>query len=112
MFLNPISSLSSRSHISEHSRVAKAAQDFEAQLLSSLLAPLEKSFSAVPGESSAPAGNEDYAYMGIQALASALSATGGIGIARLVLSQLKRTEVSDATPASVSRISAGESGPI
>ena len=70
MLLNPISSLTSRSQGSEHSRVAKATQDFEALLLTSLLAPLEKSFSAVPGESSAPAGSEDYGYMGVQALAS------------------------------------------
>ena len=110
MLLNPISSLTSRSQGSEHSRVAKATQDFEALLLTSLLAPLEKSFSAVSGESSAPAGSEDYGYMGVQALASALAGTGGIGIARLVLRQLKSTEVAEGSSANPSRISAGTSG--
>jgi len=112
MLLNPISSLTSRSQGSEHSRVAKATQDSEALLLTSLLAPLEKSFSAVPGESSAPAGSEDYGYMGVQALASALAGTGGLGIARLVLRQLKSTEVPEGSSANPGRIPTGISGHI
>jgi Rod binding domain-containing protein len=112
MLLNPVSTLNSRGQGSEHSRVAKAAQDFEALLLTSLLAPLEKSFSAVPGESSSPAGSEDYGYMGVQALASALAGTGGIGIARLVLRQLKSTEVSQGGSANPGRIPTGTSGHI
>ena len=110
MLLNPISTLSSRSHGSEHSRIAKATQDFEALLLTSLLTPLAKSFSAVPGESSAPAGSEDYGYMGVQALASALAYRGGLGIARLVLGQLKSTEVPEGSSAKPGRIPGGTSG--
>jgi Rod binding domain-containing protein len=76
---------------SPRERMVKAAQEFEAQLLSTLLAPLEQSFSAVPG---AEAGADDYRAMGIQALAGALSGSGGIGIADLLVRQLVRTEVS------------------
>jgi Rod binding domain-containing protein len=75
------------------SRIIKAAQEFEAQLLTTLLEPLEKSFSSVGGKDST-AGDDDYGYMGIQALASALSNSGGIGIADRVARQLARTEVS------------------
>lgn len=79
------------------SRTVKAAQEFEAQLLSTLLRPLEKSFSAVPGEDSG-ANSDGYADMGIQALATALSASGGIGIAKMVARQLMSTEVSGGAP--------------
>ena len=83
--------------IRHHERVQKAAREFEAQLLSSLLAPLEKSFSAVPGEDPS-AGSDNYSYLGVQALSSALSSSGGIGIADLVVRQLVRTEVRSAVP--------------
>ena len=72
-------------------RVYKAAQDFEALLLASLLSPLEKSFSSLSGQDSS---GDDYHYMGVQALAGALSKSGGIGVADLLARQLLRTEVS------------------
>lgn len=75
---------------SQPQRIVKAAQEFEAQLLATLLAPLEQSFSAVPG---AEAGADDYRSMAVQALAGALSGSGGIGIADLLVRQLVRTEV-------------------
>lgn len=72
-------------------KVEKAAQDFEAVLLGSLLEAVEKTFSGF-GEDSSP-GSGDYSYMGVQALASGMSARGGIGIARMILEQLGRTKV-------------------
>lgn len=75
----------------QQSRVYKAAQDFEALLLASLLSPLEKSFSSLSGQDSS---GDEYHYMGVQALAGALSQSGGIGVAALVARQLLRTEVS------------------
>lgn len=77
--------------IDQQARVYKAAQDFEALLLASLLSPLEKSFSSVSGPDSS---GDDYHYMGVQALAGALSKSGGIGVADLLVRQLLRTEVS------------------
>ncbi len=72
---------------SSPNQIRKAAQEFEAQLLATLLAPLTQSLSNVPGEP-ASAGSEQYGFLGAQALASALSSAGGIGIADLLVRRL------------------------
>jgi len=64
-------------------RSSKAAQEFEAQLIASLLDSLEKTFAEIPGDNSIP-GTEDYNYLGTQALATALAAKGGLGIAKMI----------------------------
>lgn len=69
----------------------KAARDFEAILLSSLMDALQKTFSG-GAEDSSP-GASDYRLMGTQALASAIAERGGIGIARLILSHLQTPKV-------------------
>jgi hypothetical protein len=61
----------------------KAARDFEAQLIGTVLQSLEKTFAALPGESEIP-GQDDYNYLGSEALASGLAAHGGFGIARMI----------------------------
>jgi hypothetical protein len=66
---------------------AKAAREFEAQLIGTVLASLEKTFATVPGEK-AIAGEDDYNYLGSQALASAIAAGGGFGIAKLIAPHL------------------------
>ena len=73
------------------SRGTKAAQEFEAHLLASLLDSLEKTFSTVPGQSTVP-GADDYNYLGSQALASALAASGGFGIAAMIAPHLGEHE--------------------
>jgi Rod binding domain-containing protein len=73
------------------SRGAKAAREFEAQLIGSLLASMEKTFSALPGEDNLP-GGDNYSYLGTQALASAVAASGGFGIARLIARHLGEHE--------------------
>jgi len=65
----------------------KAARDFEAILLASLLDSLQKTFSG--GADDATPGASDYRLMGTQALASAIAERGGIGIARLIQSHLQ-----------------------
>jgi Rod binding domain-containing protein len=65
----------------------KAAREFEAQLIGTVLESLEKTFAALPGQD-AIAGEDDYNYLGTQALATALAAGGGFGIARLISSHL------------------------
>ena len=72
-------------------RGTKAAQEFEAHLLASLLDSLEKTFSTVPGQSAVP-GADDYNYLGTQALASALAASGGFGIAAMIAPHLGEHE--------------------
>jgi Rod binding domain-containing protein len=72
-------------------RGAKAAQDFEAQLLGSLLESMEKTFATLPGQSDMP-GADDYNYLGSQALAQALAARGGFGIAAMITRHLPGKE--------------------
>ena len=68
-------------------RGAKAAHEFEAQLIGSLLESLEKTFAAVPGEDSMP-GADDYNYLGTSALSQALAERGGFGIAQMICRHL------------------------
>jgi Rod binding domain-containing protein len=64
-------------------RGAKAAREFEAQLIGSLLESMEKTFAALPGQSDVT-GADDYSYLGTHALAEALAARGGFGIANMI----------------------------
>lgn len=63
-------------------RGTKAALEFEANLIASLLASMEKTFATVPGADLA--GADDYNYLGTQALATGVAARGGFGIAHLI----------------------------
>jgi Rod binding domain-containing protein len=83
------------------SRGAKAARDFEAQLIGNLLESMEKTFAALPGQGSV-AGEDDYNYMGTHALASAMAAGGGFGIARMILHNFERTKGAGGTVENVS----------
>jgi Rod binding domain-containing protein len=64
-------------------RGAKAAGEFEAHLIGSLLESMEKTFATLPGEDAMP-GADNYNYLGTQALAEALTAKGGFGIATMI----------------------------
>lgn len=68
-------------------RGRKAAREFEAQLIGSLLASFEKTFAALPGQD-AMAEDDNYNYLGTQALARAMAEGGGFGIAELITSHL------------------------
>jgi len=72
-------------------RGAKAAREFEAQLIGSLLESLEKTFAALPGENPMP-GADDYNYVGTQSLSEALAAKGGFGIAAMISRHLPAHE--------------------
>jgi Rod binding domain-containing protein len=72
-------------------RVARAAHQFEAVLLNSLLGSLEHSFSALPGKKSDSAA-DDYHSMGMQALSATLAASGGVGIASMIIRNLMRAK--------------------
>jgi len=69
----------------------KAAREFEAQLIGTVLESLEKTFAALPGQD-AMAGQDDYNSMGTQALASALAAGGGFGIAELITEHMEASQ--------------------
>ena len=76
-------------------KAENAAREFEAVLLTSLLDSLQKSFANTSGDDAS--GSDNYAAMGTQALASAMSARGGIGIARMILHQWQQTKVPEAS---------------
>jgi Rod binding domain-containing protein len=69
----------------------KAAREFEAQLIGSVLESLEKTFATLPGQD-AMAGEDDYNYLGTQALASAIAAGGGFGIAKMITAHLEASQ--------------------
>lgn len=72
-------------------RGAKAARDFEARLIGSLLESLEKTFGGLPGENSMP-GADNYNYLGSQALAEGIADRGGFGIAAMIARYLAEHE--------------------
>jgi Rod binding domain-containing protein len=86
----------------------KAAREFEAQLIGTVLQSLEKTFAAVPGQD-AMAGEDDYNYLGTQALASAIAAGGGFGIARMISEHFGSTKVTpeQPSPAALRPVSGG-----
>ncbi len=72
-------------------RGAKAAREFESNLIGSLLESMEKTFATLPGESTS-AGADDYNYLGTQALAQGLAERGGFGIAAMITRHLPQHE--------------------
>jgi len=74
--------------IARADKASRAAHQFEGVLLNTLLSSLEHSFSSLPGKT-AEVGSDNYHYLGMQALASSLSARGGLGIADLILRNLR-----------------------
>jgi len=69
-------------------KLVKAAHEFESILLQSLMEKMNKSFLGT-AESQDPA-HDTVSSLGTQAIATALSARGGIGIASMILRQLQR----------------------
>jgi Rod binding domain-containing protein len=68
-------------------KLQKAAREFEAQLLAELLRHMQFNAGVLPGSDSSGA-NEQYHNMATQAVAEAMAAGGGIGIAKSISSQL------------------------
>ncbi len=66
---------------------AKAAREFEGQLIGALLESIEKTFAGLPGQD-AIAGEDNYNYLGTHALATAIAEAGGFGIAKLITAHL------------------------
>jgi Rod binding domain-containing protein len=71
----------------------KAARDFEAMLLTPVLDSLQKTFAG-NSENANITGESDYRQMATAALAQAIAARGGIGIAQLILRHFEPPKVS------------------
>lgn len=85
----------------DHAKIEKAAHDFETVLMSHWLEQAEKSFATVPGsdpddDQNADPGHEQFQGLGMQALAGALTKSGGIGIAKMIVQQMERAGASTA----------------
>lgn len=91
--MNPMAAVASGTALSAGAapshKLVKAAQDFEAILLSSWLEKLQKSFAGTD-DGSDPA-HDTLASLGTQAIAAALAARGGIGVAKLILQHFAKT---------------------
>ena len=72
---------------SSSAKLQKAAREFEAQLLAELLRHMQFNTGVLPGSDSSGA-DEQYQNMATQAVAEAMAAGGGIGIAKSIISQL------------------------
>jgi Rod binding domain-containing protein len=72
-------------------RGAKAAREFEASLIGSLLESMEKTFAALPGNDTLT-GADDYNYLGTRALAQGIAERGGFGIAAMISRYLSAHE--------------------
>jgi Rod binding domain-containing protein len=78
-------------------RIAHAAKEFESVLLGQWLQSAEKSFGSVPGGSDEEdSGGEQMQSFAMQQLATAITASGGIGIARLVSQALAKADATSA----------------
>jgi Rod binding domain-containing protein len=79
-----------RSSIANQDEIRKAAQSFEAVLLTSLFQQMQESVSAMisPDQDSA---QNSFLGLGAQELATGIAASGGIGIAKMIVPFLARS---------------------
>lgn len=73
-------------------KIQKSGHDFESILLNNWLQGAYSSFGTVPGgdDEDADGGKEQYQGIGVQALSSAMTASGGIGISKMITDQLSK----------------------
>lgn len=80
----------------QNAKLEKAGKDFEAILLGSWLQQAEQSFATVPGgdgQDDSDSGKDQFQGIAMQALASSLTAAGGIGIAKLITRHLQSASI-------------------
>ncbi len=82
-----------RAAAQEVAKVAKAGKDFESILLGTWLQQAEQSFAKVPGgdgdDDDDDSGKDQFQGIAMQALAGSLTASGGIGIAKMITAHLR-----------------------
>lgn len=77
--------------IAPEPRLVRAAHEFEAQMMKELLAPMTARDSLVGDSDSEEAGSGTLGEFASEALAGALSARGGFGMADRIVGQLSRS---------------------
>ena len=79
----------------ENAKIEKSAKDFESILLGSWLQQAEQSFGSLPGgddDDDADSGKEQFQGIAMQSLGTSMTASGGIGIAKMIAKQLHKAE--------------------
>jgi Rod binding domain-containing protein len=79
----------------DNAKLEKSAKDFESILLGTWLQQAEQSFGSLPGgddEEDEDPGKEQFQGIAMQSLGSAMTAAGGIGIAKMIAKQLQKAE--------------------
>jgi Rod binding domain-containing protein len=77
----------------ENGKIEKSAKDFESILLGSWLQQAEQSFASLPGgddDGDADAGKEQFQGIAMRSLGDAMTAAGGIGIAKMIAKNLHK----------------------
>ncbi len=70
---------------SDDTKIEKGAREFEAILVGSWLQQAEQSFATVPGaDEDQDAGGQQMMSLGVQQLATAMAANGGLGIGKMI----------------------------
>jgi Rod binding domain-containing protein len=86
----------------DHTKIEKAAREFESILLGEWLQQAEKSFATVPGsdpDKDADAGHDQFQSIGCEYLATALTKNGGIGLAAMISKHLEAVASQNPQPA-------------
>ena len=75
----------------QHAKIGRAGKDFESILLGNWLQSAEESFAKVPGGDGEDddSGSGQFQGIAMQALAGSLTASGGIGIAKMITRSLQ-----------------------
>ena len=92
----------------EDAKIDKAGKDFESILLGSWLTQAEQSFAKVPGgdgeDEDDDSGKDQFQGIAMQALAGSLTASGGIGIAKMITSNLHKASDHKAESAGATKV--------
>jgi Rod binding domain-containing protein len=96
----------------EDAKIDKAGHDFESILLGSWLSQAEQSFAKVPGgdgqDEDDDSGKDQFQGIAMQALAGSLTASGGIGIAKMITSNLHKAADHKAESAAATKVEGSE----
>ncbi|RZU39436.1 rod binding protein [Edaphobacter modestus] len=88
MNISEVTTRSSEQDPRTRAKLADAAQQFEGMMLQEMLKPLGPKEDSWGGEESSDSGSDTIRSFGIEAVATAISKSGGLGIARQVIQQV------------------------
>jgi Rod binding domain-containing protein len=85
---------------SDDAKIEKGAKEFEAILVGSWLQQAEQSFATVPGaDDDQDPGGQQMMSLGVQQLATAMAANGGLGIGKMIAKAMHENAERAITPA-------------